>query len=133
MPLKVSVPIYYTIERKTKKSSTHLVGDNWVRNLHYHTKNTVKQHYHITITSSITPPPSPYKQFTLSFQIYYKNASCDPSNILHQMEKYALDAFKASGCIIDDNCKHHMGTTMLPPIKDASNPRCDIILSEYSL
>lgn len=130
--LKVSVPIYYTIVRKTKPSSTHLVGDNWVRNLHPHTKNTVKQHYHSLIASGVVPPPShPLQQFVLSLQIFYKTHTCDPSNIAHQMEKYALDGFKAIGAIVDDSCLYHMLTVMLPPIKDALNPRCEITLTEF--
>lgn len=133
LSLKTSVPIYYTVERKTKPSSTHLVGDNFIRNAHFHVKNQIKQHYHTLISSTVTPRATPFEQFTLTLQIYYKTHSCDPSNIAHQMEKYALDAFKAIGAIVDDNCLYHMGTTVLPPIKDVSNPRCDIILTEFSL
>jgi hypothetical protein len=131
LSLKTSVPIYYTIERKTKKSSTHLVGDNWVRNLHFQLKNKVKQHYHALIAASLPSVDTPILQFTLSIEIFYKTHTCDPSNIAHQMEKYTLDAFKSLGYIIDDNCLYHMGTIVYPPIKDPINPRCEITLSPF--
>ena len=126
--VSVTVPIYYTIERKTKPSSVHLVGDNWVRNLHHHTKNTVKQHYHKLIIEQL--PSLSIDKFTLHLELFYKSTNCDPSNIFHQMEKYALDAFQESGILANDTVLFHVSTTTSIGGQDKPNPRCVITLTE---
>lgn len=124
-----SLPIYYTVERKTKKSSTHLVGDNWYRNLHYHTKNSVKQHYHSLVAGLVsTIPSSPYETFTLHMVLFYKNPSTDPSNVFHCMEKFALDGLADINVIAGDTVLHHLSTTTAIGGRDKENPRVEITI-----
>ena len=129
MQLQVSLPIYYTIQRKTKPSSTVLVGDNYIRNAHHHIKNTIKQHYHQLVQDQLplwTIPPA--ATFSLHMTLYYKSTNCDPSNIYHQMEKIFLDAIQAHGLVVNDTVLNHMGTVTHPAICDKTNPRCLITL-----
>ena len=129
MQLQVSLPIYYTIHRKTKKSSTHLVGDNFIRNAHYHIKNDIKQHYHQLVEQQLSPHAgTPAVTFTLTMQLYYKSPVCDPSNIYHQLEKYFLDAIQDLNYVVNDTVLNHLGTSTLPAICDKLNPRCIITL-----
>ena len=129
MQLQVSLPIYYTIQRKTKPSSTVLVGDNFIRNAHHHLKNTIKQHYHQLVHNQLPPwSTTPATTFSLHMTLYYKSTNCDPSNIYHQMEKFFLDAIQQASLITNDTVLNHMGTTTHPAIQDKLNPRCEIIL-----
>lgn len=128
LSVSVTVPIYYTIERKTKASSCHLISDNWVRNLYHHTKNTVKQHYHKLIIEQLQPLR--IDKFTLHLELFYKSTNCDPSNIFHQLEKYALDAFQEYGILSNDTVLFHLSTTTSIGGQDKSNPCCIITLTE---
>lgn len=128
MQLQVSLPIYYTIQRKTKPSSTVLVGDNYIRNAHHHLKNAIKQHYHQLVLQQLQPVTVPSSTFSLHMTLYYKSANSDPSNVYHQMEKYFLDAIQQAGLIVNDTVLNHMGTTTYPAILDKLNPRCEITL-----
>lgn len=128
MQLQVSLPIYYTIQRKTKPSSTVLVGDNYIRNAHHHLKNTIKQHYHQLVYQQLPPVTTPSTTFSLHMTLYYKSINSDPSNVYHQMEKYFLDSIQQAGLIVNDTVLNHMGTTTHPAILDKLNPRCEITL-----
>lgn len=129
MQLQVNLPIYYTIQRKTKPSSTVLVGDNFIRNAHHHLKNTIKQHYHQLVRDQLPPwSATPATTFSLHMTLYYKSTNCDPSNIYHQMEKYFLDSIRQAGLILNDTVLNHMGTVSTPAICDKLNPRCIITL-----
>lgn len=130
LSISVTVPIYYTIARKTKPSSVHLISDNWVRNLHHHTKNTVKQYLHSIIVDQL--PIALIDQFTLHLELFYKTTNCDPSNIFHQVEKAALDAFQQHGTIANDTVLYHLSTTTSIGGQDKSNPRCIITLTEVT-
>lgn len=122
-----SLPIYYTIERKTKSSTTSLVGDNWLRNLHHHTKNTVKQYYHNLIKDLVSSiPSSPYQTFSLSMVLYYKNPATDPSNVFHAIEKFTLDGLQDIKVIQNDSVNHHISTITSIGGQDKLNPRCEI-------
>lgn len=124
-----SLPIYYIVERKTKKSSTHLVGDNWLRNLHYHTKNTVKQYYHSLIKDLVSSIPSkPYETFTISMVLFYKNPTTDPSNVFHAIEKMTLDGLQDINLIINDSVKNHLSTVTSVGGQDKANPRVEITI-----
>ena len=128
MQLQVNLPIYYTIQRKTKPSSTVLVGDNYIRNAHHHLKNTIKQHYHQLVHQQLQPVTTPSTTFSLHMTLYYKSTNSDPSNVYHQMEKYFLDSIQQAGLIVNDTVLNHMGTTTHPAILDKLNPRCEITL-----
>ena len=129
MQLQVSLPIYYTIHRKTKASSTVLVGDNYIRNAHHHVKNTIKQHYHQLVQQQLPPYTlDPATQFSLHMTLYYKSTNSDPSNVYHQMEKYFLDAIQDLKYVVNDTVLNHMGTVTAPAICDKLNPRCIITL-----
>ena len=129
MQLQVSLPIYYTIHRKTKPSSTVLVSDNYMRNAHHHLKNTIKQHYHQLVHGQLPPwsvPPA--STFSIHMTLYYKSTTCDPSNVYHQMEKFFLDAIQQHNLITNDTVLNHMGTVSTAAICDKTNPRCLITL-----
>lgn len=128
--ISFDLPIYYTVERKTKPNSTHLLSDNWVRNLHSHLKNVVKQHYHTLVAEAVLSLPLvPYTTFDLHMDIHYKSTNCDASNIAHQIEKFALDGLKAIAVITDDNVKYHLTSSWAVAGQDKLNPRCTVTVT----
>lgn len=124
----ITLPIYYTKHLKTKAPKTIFVGMNWYRNAYYSDQNEVKQHFHQLVleqTSTLTPTQDPFK---LELAIYYKNPTCDGSNIAAMSEKFVLDALQSAGIIPNDNVRYHLGSTWTIAGQDRLNPRVDITL-----
>ena len=126
-----TLPIYYTKEYKTKPSKTMMVGMNqfmdqrWIR-------NEVKQAWQediLTACKNIGPILGPYQ---VHYDLYYKNPSCDPSNIVALSEKIFLDAIQKAGLVKDDNVQHHKGSSYSVIDKDVDNPRVEITISAAS-
>lgn len=65
-------------------------------------------------------------QYRLYIRFYYKNPSCDGSNVCSLMEKAALDALQAYGAVVNDNVSKHIGTTWELVGQDKGNPRAEI-------
>lgn len=127
MSNSISLPIYYTVEYKTKEPKTFLVSLNWFRNAYHHEQNTVKRYYHDLIKHSIVTAPisSTYK---LDIKVFYKNPQSDGSNIAAMFEKFFLDALQELKIVQQDNVKYHLGTTWSVGGQDKDNPRCEIIV-----
>lgn len=122
---KITLPIYWTQHFKTKNDKTVLVGMNWYRNAHYMLQNRMKQEFTELIEDQLdsTQIQGPY---TLHIDLYYKNPTCDGSNIVALMEKVALDALQHNKVVEQDNVQFHLGTTWNVVGQDKQNPRCDI-------
>ena len=128
----LELPIYYEIEFKTKKNKTVLVGANWFRNIHFHLKNKVKQHYHKLVAKKLESflEDKKIEKFKTHYKLYYKTSSCDMTNISSLIEKFVLDGFKEIGLIIDDNVKYHISSKVEVIEQDKKNPRIEIIVEE---
>lgn len=128
----LTLPIYYTQEFKTKPSKTFLVGMNWYRNAFHFVQNKVKTHYNELIYKQVGVYKSIPNQYRLEIHLYYKNASCDGSNIFSMMEKFTLDALQELSVVTQDNVKYHDGTSTYVKGQDKDNPRVEIFLKEIS-
>ena len=102
--VRLSFPIYYTIERKTGKNKTFLVGFNWARNCHHFTLNKVKHHYHDLVLKSKLEQNIVVnsKRIKVHYKIYTKRTT-DGGNIRSIIEKFVLDGLVEHGIIKDDN------------------------------
>ena len=129
--VKLILPVYWTNEKKTKPSTTHLLGMNWYRNAHFHPQNAMKKYFHSLVSSQITTPPLT-GTFKLNMGIYYKNPSCDGANIAALIEKFTLDALQTCGIITNDNVNYHLGTSWEVVKQDKTNPRCMVSLISLS-
>ena len=129
--VNLTLPIYWVNEKKTKKSTTHLVGENFFRNACYHIKNKMKKDYHELVHNQIvTQPKQPYEKFVMHYKLFYKNPSSDPSNVVSKIEKFVLDALKAEKVIVDDNVMHHTKSSYEVVGQDKENPRVEITVTE---
>lgn len=117
------LPIYWTQKYKTKPDKTVLAGMNWYRNAFYHAQNAMKKEFHELVVEQL-PDEVVEGKYRLHLQIYYKNATCDGSNIAALIEKFSLDALQEHNTVVDDNVKYHMGTTWEIIEQDKTNPRC---------
>ena len=126
--MKIVLPIYYTIEKKTKKSQTILISLNWYRNAHFHISNKVKEYYHSLIKEQITKEK--IWEYKTSCDVYIKNINSDPSNIESLMIKFTLDALQEYWVIENDNIKYHKWTLGGIYEIDKLNPRCEIEIKE---
>lgn len=126
--MKIVLPIYYTIEKKTKKNQTILVWMNWYRNAHFHISNKVKEHYHYLVKEQIKKEK--IWEYKTSCDVYIKNINSDPSNIESLMIKFTLDALQEYWIIENDNIKCHKWTLWGIYEIDKLNPRCEIEIKE---
>lgn len=124
--MKITVPIYYTQELKTKKDRTILLGLNSYRNMHYRLNNEIKQYYKQMVfdmcVGKVVQTPCKVK-----FTVYLKNKSTDGGNVRSFIEKAVLDGFVKAGVIKDDSVGFVVGDSAEYFI-DKENPRCEIEL-----
>ena len=141
--IKLSLPVYYTVERKRtkiikyktkkgvektreKKDTVHLVGQNWFRNIHHHLKNTIKQKYHELVANAVVGQDKIEGKFRTYYTYYYKSKSSDATNVIPQIEKFALDGLIEAGMIEEDNVLFNIGSDGWDVCEDKLNPRIEI-------
>ena len=123
--VRLSFPIYYTKERKTKKAKTFLVAFNWFRNAYHYEINEVKHHYHDLVAKQIGSDK--FTKLKVHYDIYTKKTT-DGGNIRSVIEKFVLDGLKECGVIPDDNVTVVTGDSAnYHAVKD--NFRCEITLT----
>jgi hypothetical protein len=128
---KVTLPIYYLQEFKTKPSKNILVGLNWERNAHYFIKSEVKRHYHQLVADQVPTSNIPLEKFEVEIKLFYKTPTCDPWNIISMIMKYLLDGLQECDVLTNDNVKFDCGGSILPPEQDKLNPRVEVTIRSY--
>ncbi len=125
--MKISLPIYYEQEYKTKSNKTFLVGLNWYRNAHHMITNKVKIHYHELVAKQITRET--YSKVRVHYDVYAKRNGTDGPNIRSILEKFVLDGLVESGVIKDDKIGILLGDSSDYYI-DGENPRIEITINQ---
>ena len=120
----LSLPIYWTKGVHSPKSI--LVGINWFRNAHHFEQAKFKRDFHELLSSQLYNVAPISSTYTMNYRIYYKNPSCDGSNIVALIEKVVLDSFQQAGILQSDTVKFHLGSTWSIAGQDKQNPRCEI-------
>ena len=126
--ISFELPIYWTQHYKTKADKTVLVGMNFYRNAHHHAQNSLKKHFHELVIQQLSSD-AVEGLYRLHLKIYYKNATCDGSNVAALIEKFALDALQSHNTVVNDNVKFHIGTTWEIAGQDKTNPRCIVTVN----
>lgn len=103
MSLKIDVPLYIDIPRKTKKAKRYYLNLNCYRNWHHIINNKLKSLYKESLRDILsgvvleTPISITFTLFKSS------NRMSDRANVLAVHEKYFCDSLVEFGCIPDDN------------------------------
>lgn len=121
----VILPIYYSLDFKTKPSKVFLVGLNWYRNAHYLLNNKVKHKYH-ELTKQLIGN-NKFDKIRLHYKVFAKRNGTDGHNIRSIIEKYFLDGLVSCGAIEDDSIQFVLGDSSEYFI-DPDNPRIEITI-----
>lgn len=129
LALNFELPIYWTQTYKTKPDKTSLVGMNFYRNAHYHAKNQLKKDLEQHLKDSFNGPYDKIiGQYVVHYTLYYKNPSCDASNIIALSEKIFLDFIQDIDIVEQDSVKYHISSSWEVAKQDKINPRVEITL-----
>jgi len=131
--LVLNIPLYYTIEYKTKKDKTILVNNNFYRNAYYRLLNDIKHYYADYVISQLKNKKVAENQFNKQIEIccvlYYKNQRSDLDNYSILL-KFVLDALVKYGYIEDDNISIVKKIEWIVGSKDKEEPRLEIKIKE---
>jgi len=128
--MKLTLPLYYTIVKKTKANKTFLVNMTWYRNAHYQILNKVKTHYHQLVKEQYDG--STFNKPFIQYKIYAKRRGTDGGNIRSIIEKFVLDGLVEVGALPDDNIDY-VSEDRSEYFYDKENPRAEIYLTEKNI
>ena len=124
--LKITLPIYYTVERKTKKDKTFLVWMNRFRNAHFQESNKVKQDFHELIKKQIHWEK--FEKIKPYYKLYIKNKKTDWWNVIALIEKFLLDWLVENWVIKNDTYDIVVWHWWADYYLDKENPRCEVFI-----
>lgn len=105
--MKIKVPLFVTLPRKTKKDKKVMLNMNVYRNLHYIIENQCKEAFFKQIQPLL--PKDRLKSLEVSCQLYKCKTKgreikkLDKSNVYAVLSKYFFDSLVLNGNIPDDN------------------------------
>lgn len=123
--IKITLPIYYEIQYKTKKNKKILVWLNWYRNAFHILSNQVKKYYHNLVKEQIKIKINKIKE--VKYTVYIKRKNTDFHNIRSIIEKFFLDWLVVNWIIADDSFDYIQKTSSEAFI-DKQNPRIEITI-----
>lgn len=126
--VKLTFPIYYTQDFKTKKSKTFLVGLNWYRNAHHMLSNKVKAYYHELVRKQIGK--NKFDRVTITYHVYAGRNGTDGHNIRAVMEKFICDGLVECGALKDDNIDYLKGDESVYFISK-EDPRIEVFIEDF--
>ena len=121
--MKIIVPIYLKIPRKTKKDKSISLNMWWYRNVNFIVNNNCKKLFKELIKDQLN-----FKiewQVQIHYKLYWKIKS-DLDNRQWVITKYFQDALVECWCIIDDNVEYIVENRYRAIAKDKDNPRMEI-------
>lgn len=124
--MKISIPLFVTLPRKTMPDRKYIINKNNERNWHFIVSNQIKQKYKENLERQLL-----YLKFNKKISLiftYFKasNRSSDRSNVLCIHEKFFCDALTHYGCIPDDNDEFIEETRYRSGGLDRENPRVEV-------
>jgi hypothetical protein len=127
--MKIEVPLFVTLPRKTKADRKCIINLNEYRNWHYIVSNQIKERYKEMVESKIKGIKF-VGRVKLHFVLYQgSNRRVDRANVLSIHEKFFCDALTACGCLTDDNDNFIEETRYTSGQVDKFNPRVEIIIT----
>jgi len=124
--IKVILPLYIDIPRKTKKDKRYYLNINGYRNWCYIVNNQIKKKFKNKISSQLIFKLNKPK---IEYKLFYKDKrNRDKMNIITVIDKFFMDALVESNCFKDDNDKNTGEVIIRNPEIDKENPRCEVTL-----
>ena len=126
--LKLIVPMYVELPRKTKKNLNVWLNMNRFMNLHFLVKNNAKKVFFEVMRDQLegvkidTPVDITYQLFSPD------KRKRDKMNAIAVVSKFMLDAITHYGCWEDDNDEFVKTETLLPTVYDKGNGRIEVII-----
>ena len=126
--LKLIVPMYVELPRKTKKNLNIWLNMNRFMNLHFLVKNNAKKVFFNVMRDQLegvkidTPVNITYQLFSPD------KRKRDKMNAIAVVSKFMLDAITHHGCWEDDNDEFVKIETLLPTEYDKGNGRIEVVI-----
>lgn len=126
--LKLIVPMYVELPRKTKKDLNVWLNMNRFMNLHFLVKNNAKKVFFEVMRDQLegvkidTPVNITYQLFSPD------KRKRDKMNAIAVVSKFLLDAITHYGCWEDDNDEFVKTETLLPTVYDKGNGRIEVTI-----
>lgn len=128
--IKLILPLYIEIPRKTKKDKKWILNMNNYRNTHYRVCNEAKIAYSKLI-AELVDEVYKFEKCKLEFKYFHKNKGrVDKSNPCSVIEKFACDALTELGFWDDDDSSRIPETLYLWGGVSPENPRCELTITE---
>ena len=127
--IKITIPVYYTLEYKTKKPKTFLVSLNWFRNAYHFEQNKVKHDMH-EIIHRLLPKNLSFQRYRITYTYYYKNITSDLPNVTSMCSKWVNDVLQEKEIVPNDTVQYLLEETHKVGGLDKNNPRCEVIIEE---
>lgn len=127
--LKITIPTFVTLPRKTKKDKKCYLNLNSYRNWCFQVNNIIKQ----AVKDSLSYLKGTELRTPIKVQFQYFKPTkriTDKSNVDAVARKFVYDALVEHKVIPDDNDDHIKEELMLRTIYDKENPRIEFVFTE---
>ena len=127
--MKIEVPLFVILPRKTKDDKKVIINLNYYRNWHFQISNQVKEKYKEQLEDKLKGLK--FKDHIKLHFILYQGSKrrVDRANVLSIHEKFFCDALTAYGCLKDDNDNFIEETKYTSGGVDKENPRVEIFIN----
>lgn len=134
MQMKINLPLFIDIPRKTMKPRRMYINLNNYRNWNYIVNNQVKKIYKEKVYDAIPDEYRNFKYITkvrMTFRLFPgSKRKIDRSNVLSITEKFFCDALVEIGMLRDDNDNYIESTFYDSGYMDKNNPRVEVTIHE---
>ena len=127
--MKIKIPLYIEMERKTKKNIKYYLNLNNYRNWHYIINNNIKKKFKENLKEVCTFQADYIEEIHYQL-VYWDKRKRDKWNILAIIQKFFLDALTEYWCIPDDNDKYIWKEIQHKPIYEKWESYCMIELKK---
>jgi Holliday junction resolvase RusA-like endonuclease len=130
MLLKIDLPLFIELPRKTKKNKRIYLNQNIFRNLHHRSINEAKHKYKDIVEILVKNHlPMPEGKLLFTYTLFPKSKRrMDLSNSLSAIQKFTDDALSELGIIEDDDYTVVAEVNYRFGCVDPINPRCELVI-----